>query len=178
VATIGLVVNLVAFYILSGSRESLNLRGAAMHVMADAVSSVGVIASALVIRFTGWMQADAVVSAAIGVGIVLGAIRLLRESVDILLEATPQDVDPQEIAETLQQVPGVRAVHDLHVWSITSGMPALSVHLVVDKEWFQDGGRMLLETKEMLNRRFNIDHTTIQVESEEHSAEVKVQWKS
>ena len=178
VATIGLVVNLVAFFILSGSRESLNLRGAAMHVMADAVSSVGVIASALVIRFTGWIQADAVVSAAIGVGIVLGAIRLLRESVDILLEATPQDVDPQEIAETLRQVPGVRAVHDLHVWSITSGMPALSVHLVVDKGWFQDGGRILLEAKEMLNRRFNIDHTTIQVESEEYTAEAKVQWKS
>ena len=178
VATIGLVVNLVAFFILSGSRESLNLRGAAMHVMADAVSSVGVIASALVIRVTGWVQADAVVSAAISVGIVLGAIRLLRESVDILLEATPQDVDPQEIAETLRQVPGVRAVHDLHVWSITSDMPALSVHLVVDREWFQDGGRMLLEAKEMLNRRFNIDHTTIQVESEEYTAEAKVQWKS
>ena len=178
VATIGLVVNLASFVILSGSRESLNLRGAAMHVLADAVSSVGVIASALVIRFTGWMQADAVVSAAIGIVIVWGAFRLLRESVDILLEATPQDVDPLEIQETLRQIPGVHAVHDLHVWSITSGMPALSVHLVVDKEWFQDGGRMLLEAKDVLKRRFNIDHTTIQVESEEYAGGANVAWKS
>ena len=178
VGTIGLAVNLLAFFILSGSRESLNLRGAAMHVMADAISSVGVVASALVIRFTGWMQADAVVSAAIGIGIVLGAFRLLRESVDILLEATPQDVDPQEIVETLRQVSGVHAVHDLHVWSITSGMPALSVHLVVDRSWFQDGGGMLRVAKEILMRRFGIDHTTIQVESEEYIAEANVQWKS
>ncbi len=178
VATIGLVVNLASFRILSGSRESLNLRGAAMHVLADAISSVGVIVSALVIRFTGWLQADAVVSAAIGVVIVLGAFRLLRESVDILLEATPQDVDPQEIAETLRQVPGVHAVHDLHVWSITSGMPALSVHLVVDKEWFQDGGRMLLEAKDLLRQKFNIDHTTIQVESDEYAGGANVAWKS
>ena len=178
VATIGLLVNLAAFFILSRSRESLNLRGAAMHVMADAVSSVGVIASALVIHFTGWLQADALVSAAIGVVIVLGAFRLLRESVDILLEATPLDIDPIEIAETLREVPGVRAVHDLHVWSITSGMPALSVHLVVGKEWFQDGGRMLLDAKEILKRRFNIDHTTIQVESEDYAGGANVQWKS
>jgi len=178
VATIGLVVNLASFFILSGSRESLNLRGAAMHVFADAVSSVGVIASALVIRFTGWMQADAVVSAAIGVVIVWGAFRLLRESVDVLLEATPQDVDPLDIQETLRQIPGVHTVHDLHVWSITSGMPALSVHLVVDKEWFQDGGRMLLEAKDLLKRRFNIDHTTIQVESEEYAGGANVAWKS
>lgn len=178
VATIGLAVNLAAFFILSGSRESLNLRGAAMHVMADAISSVGVIASALVIRFTGWLQADAAVSAAIGVVIVISAFRLLRESVDILLEATPLDIDPIEIVETLREVPGVHAVHDLHVWSITSGMPALSVHLVVDKAWFLEGGRILIEVKEILRRRFNIDHTTIQVESEDFAGGANVAWKS
>jgi cobalt-zinc-cadmium efflux system protein len=178
VATIGLAVNLLSFHLLSRSRESLNLRGAAMHAMSDAISSVGVIVSALVVRFTGWLQADAVVSCAIGVVIVLGAFQLLRESVDILLEATPTDIDPLELERTLREIPGVHAVHDLHVWSITSGMPALSVHLVVDKEWFQNSGRMLLEAKSVLKRDFNIDHTTIQIESEEYDVTANVQWKS
>jgi cobalt-zinc-cadmium efflux system protein len=178
VATLGLGVNAIAYFILSRSRESLNLRGAALHVLGDAISSVGVIASAIVIRMTGWLQADAVASCAIGVVIVVGAFHLLRESIDILLEATPLDIDPLEISEALQSIPGVRGVHDLHVWSITSGMPALSVHLIVDKSWFQNGGRMLLEAKEILVRKFNIEHTTIQVESGNHGDRASVQWKS
>ncbi|OGP81845.1 MAG: hypothetical protein A2Y95_04245 [Deltaproteobacteria bacterium RBG_13_65_10] len=178
VATLGLLVNTTAYLVLSRSRESINLRGAAMHVLGDAISSVGVIASAVVIRLTGWFQADALVSFAIGAVIVVGAFRLLRESMDILLEATPLDIDPLEISDTLRSIPGVHDVHDLHVWSITSGMPALSVHLIVEKECFQDGGRMLSEARQILLRKFNIEHTTIQVESEDYVDHANVQWRS
>ncbi|MDP3938214.1 MAG: cation diffusion facilitator family transporter [Deltaproteobacteria bacterium] len=178
VATIGLAVNLLSYSIVSRSKESINLRGAAMHVLSDALTSVGVIVSALVVRFTGWNAADPLMSAIIGVVILFGAFQLLRESVDILLEATPLHIDPVEIRETLRKIPGVHAVHDLHVWSITSGMPALSVHLIVHDEWFKDAGGKLVEAKEILKERFDIDHTTIQVESETYAHRATVQWKS
>jgi cobalt-zinc-cadmium efflux system protein len=169
VAGIGLIVNLIAYTVISRSSESLNLRGAAMHVLGDAFSSVGVIASALIIQFTGWLRADAVVSFLIGAVIVFGAFQLLRESVDILLEATPLHIDPLEVSEALRRIPGVHGVHDLHVWSITSGMPALSVHLIVNNDWFQDAGGNLLEAKSVLKQDFDIDHTTIQVETESYT---------
>ncbi len=178
VATIGLAVNLLSYSIVSRSKESINLRGAATHVLSDALTSVGVIVSALVVRYTGWNAADPLMSAIIGVVILFGAFQLLRESVDILLEATPHHIDPVEIRETLQKIPGVHAVHDLHVWSITSGMPALSVHLIVHDEWFSDAGGKLVEAKEILKERFDIDHTTIQVESESYAHRANVQWKS
>ncbi len=177
-AGIGLIVNMITYAVISRSNESLNLRGAAMHVLSDAFSSLGVIASAFIIRFTGWVQADAVVSLLIGVVIVFGAYQLLRESVDILLEATPLDIDPFEISEALRRIPGVHGVHDLHVWSITSGMPALSVHLIVNNDWFQDAGGKLLEAKSVLKHDFDIDHTTIQVESESYADRDGPRWKS
>jgi cobalt-zinc-cadmium efflux system protein len=178
VATIGLVVNVISYSVISRSGESLNLRGAAMHVLGDALSSVGVIVGALIIHFTGWLRADPLVGCLIGVVIVVGAFQLLRESIDILLEATPHHIDTMEITHTLHTMPGVHAVHDLHVWSITSGMPALSVHLIVDNEWFQDAGRKLLEAKQILKQQFKIDHSTIQVESESYANRANVQWKS
>lgn len=178
VATIGLLVNIVSYAIVSRSTESLNLRAAAMHIMSDAFTSVGVIASAVVIRYTGWTAADPLVSCLIGVVILFGAFHILRESVDILLEATPHHIDPAEITKTLQSIPDVRGVHHLHVWSITSGMPALSVHLIVNDDWFKDAGRNLVEAKQILKRGFEIDHTTIQVESESYADHANIQWKS
>lgn len=178
VATIGLLVNIVSYAIVSRSTESLNLRAAAMHIMSDAFTSVGVIASAVVIRYTGWTAADPLVSCLIGVVILFGAFHILRESVDILLEATPHHIDPAEITKTLQAIPDVRGVHHLHVWSITSGMPALSVHLIVNDDWFKDAGKNLVEAKQILKRGFEIDHTTIQVESESYADHANIQWKS
>ena len=178
VATIGLVVNVISYSIVSRSKESINLRGAAMHVLSDALTSVGVILSALVVRYTGWYAADPLVSALIGVVILFGAFQLLRESVDVLLEATPHHIDPAEIQRTLDRIPDVHEVHHLHVWSITSGMPALSVHLVVHDEWFRDAGRRLLEAKRLLRDRFGIAHSTIQVESEAYANRANVEWKS
>ena len=178
VATVGLLVNIASYTVVSRSKDSLNLRAAAMHILSDAFTSVGVIASALIIRYTGWTAADPIVSCLIGVVILFGAFNLLRESVDILLEATPHHIDPVEIRKSLRTIPGVEGVHDLHVWSITSGMHALSVHLIVENDWFRDAGGNLVVAKQILKRDFDIDHTTIQVESDTYADHVNVQWKS
>lgn len=164
VATVGLVANLGALGFLHRS-HSMNVRGAFLHVLGDTLSSVGVLVAAGVMALTGWYQVDALVSVLISVVIVVGALRLVRDAVDVLLEAVPAHVDMTRLREVLLKVPGVREVHDLHVWTISTGMYALSAHLVVEDGLVCNNDQMLLAAKHELLHHFGIDHTTIQIES-------------
>ena len=164
IASAGLVVNLVSLAVLHSAREgSLNVRGAYLHVLGDALGSVGAVLAAVIIALTGWTLADPIVSILLSLLILVGAARLLRESTDILLESVPRHVSLPEVQRRMLAVPGVAAVHDLHVWTVTSGMVAMSGHAVVpDLEAHPgvlDGIRAEME-------RMGIGHVTIQLEVE------------
>lgn len=132
VAAAGLVVNLVSLALLHGSREgSLNARGAYLHVMGDALGSVGALSAALVVRYTGWATADPIASILLSLLILAGAWRLIRESADILLDSVPGHVSMREVQRRMLGVPGVTGVHDLHVWTVVSGVVAMSGHAIV-----------------------------------------------
>jgi cobalt-zinc-cadmium efflux system protein len=163
VASGGLVVNLIGLAVLeSGRHHSLNLRGAWLHVLSDALgSAAAMLAGALVWAF-GWSWADALASLAIAGLIIHSSFTLLRESVDVLMETAPSHVDVEEVRAAIASLAGVVAVHDLHVWTITSGMVSLSGHVVA-----KEGGHhpeLLREVCELLRSRFGIDHATIQIE--------------
>lgn len=168
VATIGLLANLGALAFLH-STHSMNVRGAFLHVLGDALSSVGVLVGAAVMYFTGWYAIDPLISLLISVVIVVGAVKLVRDAVDVLLEAVPSHVDMAAVKELLVKVQGVRDVHDLHVWTIASGMYALSAHLVVADPMVCNNDEILSAVKHELFDRFGIDHTTIQIESETYA---------
>lgn len=163
VAAVGLLVNVLAAVILWGRQaDSLNMRAALRHVLADLLGSVGVIAAALIILATGWLYADPLISVLIGALVLASSWTILRESVDILLESTPAGVDAREVARRMLAVDGVRDVHDLHIWTITSGFPALSAHVLVSRgEDCHDRRRQL---EQLLGVEFGITHSTLQVE--------------
>jgi len=164
VAVAGLGVNLLAAWLLhAGAGESLNVRGAYLEVLGDALSSAAVIVAAAVILVTGWTAADALASAAIGLLILPRTFALLKQAVNVLLEGVPAHLDLAEIETALRGVPGVKRVHDLHVWTLTSGREAMSVHVEVEPGTPPD--RILDELHVVLHARFGIDHTTIQVET-------------
>lgn len=166
VATIGLAANVTAIFLLhERSHGSLNVRGAYLHVIGDALSSVGVVVAGLVIYFTGWLYADAIVSMVIAVVIVWGAIRLLREATDVLLEAVPAHLDLAEILHAMEGAEGVERIHDLHVWTISSGMYALSAHVVVDSCDLGQNDAILRRLEDMLSSRFGLEHVTLQIET-------------
>ncbi len=166
VATAGAIVNVVAFRILSpGSGESLNVAGAMRHVLADLAGSVGAIAAAIVIITTGWEQADPIIGALIAVLVGFSAIPIIRDSARILLEEAPAGLDASEIGRAMAAAPGVESVHDLHVWTITSGFPALSAHVVVGTE--EDCHARRHELEGLLADRFGLDHTTLQMDHAE-----------
>jgi cobalt-zinc-cadmium efflux system protein len=163
VALIGLVVNTAAGLVLwRGRNESLNVGAAFRHVLADLLGSVGVIVAAIVILLTGWTQADAVISLVIGLLILVSAWTILRDSTRILLEATPRGINAAEVARVMAEHPSVTDVHDLHVWEVTSGFPALSAHVLVLPG--ADCHRIRRELERSLTERFAIDHTTLQVD--------------
>jgi cobalt-zinc-cadmium efflux system protein len=163
-AAVGLAGNIATVAILAGGRRNLNLRAALLHVVSDTLVSVGVVATAVVLFATGWKGADPFMGLAIGLVIVVGAIRLLREATDVLLEAAPAGIELDRVGEAISGIPGVLAVHDLHVWSITSGMTALSGHVVVDDR-AAGADETLNRIKRLLHDRFAIAHSTLQVES-------------
>jgi cobalt-zinc-cadmium efflux system protein len=173
VAGVGLVANLISLSVL-GHTHSLNVRGAFLHVLGDTLSSVGVLVGAGVMALTGWWQVDPIISALIAVVIVVGAVRLVREAVDVLLEAVPAHVDMEALRSIMAKVEGVKSVHDLHVWTISSGMYALSAHLVVADPMVCNNDAILSAVRHELLERFGIDHTTIQIESASyaHAGEV------
>ena len=162
VAAGGLVVNLISLSILHGLRHgNLNARGAYLHVLGDALGSVGALAAAAIILLTGWTLADPIVSIALALLILVGAWRLMRESTDILLEAVPRDVSIAEVHRRMLGVPGVSAVHDLHVWTVTSGMVAMSGHAIVPQ---LASHPEVLEAIRIELARLGIAHVTIQLE--------------
>ena len=165
VAVGGLVVNLLGLWILnSGKNDSLNVQGAWLHVLTDTLGSVGAIAAAALVWAFGWNWADPAVSALIGVLVIYSSWALLRESVSVLMESAPSGIDVDEVRDALVGVPGVVAVHDLHVWTITSGMDSLSAHVLM-KEGHSHAD-LLGQVRQVLHERFGIDHQTIQIEPE------------
>ena len=165
IAAVGLVVNLACAGLLHDAAEaSLNVRAAYLEVLGDALSSVGVVVAAALVVLTGWTLADPLVSGAIALVIVPRTWRLLRQAVNVLLEGTPAHLNLAEIEEAMTSVTGVRRVHDLHVWTLTSGREAMSAHVVVDD--VRDSERLLETLHAVMHARFGIDHTTIQLEME------------
>jgi len=165
VAVAGLGANIVSAWILSrggGHQHDLNTRGAFLHVIGDLLGSVATIVAAIIIMATGWTEADPILSVVIGGLIVFSAWKLLKEAVDILLEATPTEIDPQAVRTALKRVPGIAEVHDLHVWTVTSGIMAASAHLEVTnvRQWHE----ILSEASHLLADEFGIAHTTLQPE--------------
>ena len=163
VAVLGLAVNGIAFYILSRSQgESLNVTAALRHVLADLAGSVGVIVASVVILTTGWREADPLIGALIGALVLTSSWSIIRDSVRILLEQAPAGLDPEEIGEAMATAPGVVEVHDLHVWTVTSGFPALAAHVLVGPD--EDCHQRRRELDELIADRFEISHTTLQVD--------------
>ena len=165
VAAIGLVVNLISMRLLAGgSSESLNVKGAYFEVLSDMLGSVGVIVASLLIMWKGWVLADPIIGAGIGLFIVPRTWTLLKQVTHILMEGTPANVDLGILERKLMEIPGVTAVHDLHVWTVTSGFDAMSGHLVVAD--MSLGREALREARRVLKDNFGIDHVTIQIEDE------------
>jgi len=172
VAGIGLIANLVAFGILrSGDRESLNLRGAYLEVLGDLLGSIAALLASVIILTTGFAAADAIASLLIAVLIVPRAISLLRDVVRVLTESAPRGTDAEEIREHLLQTAGVVDVHDIHVWTITSGDPVFTAHVEVDPGVFERGetDEMLDRLGECLNEHFDVAHSTFQLEPAGHA---------
>ncbi|ONK10016.1 cation diffusion facilitator family transporter [Streptomyces sp. MP131-18] len=170
---VGLLLNCASLALLMrGQRESLNVRGAFLEVAADALGSLAVVAAALVIVFTGWQQADPVASLLIALLIVPRTVKLAREALDVLLESAPKDVRVAEVRAHILELPGVEDLHDLHVWTITSGMPALSAHVVVARETLDAVGheRLLHDLQGCLGEHFDVAHCTFQLEPSGHAA--------
>lgn len=173
VAVIGLVANLGAFLLLRPAADhSINMRGAYLEVFGDLIGSLTVIVAALVIMFTGFAPADAIASLLIAAFIVPRAVLLLRDVVRVLSEAAPADTDVAEIRDHILGTPGVVAVHDVHVWAITSGAPVFTAHVVVDAGVFRSGatGELLDELSGCLAKHFDVEHSTFQLEPAEHAA--------
>ena len=165
IAVLGLGVNLTAMWLLhKGAGESLNLRGAYLEVLGDALGSVGVIVAAVVIRTTGFVLADPIISAGIGLFIPPRTWGLMRQAVHILMEGVPPHLNPADIEAAMRTAHGVRAVHDLHVWTLTSGRDALSAHVLMED--LADGQHVLGDLRTLLQERFAIEHVTIQLESD------------
>jgi len=167
VATVGLIANGVAALAMSrSSKENLNIKGAYLHILGDALSSLGVIAGALIITFTSWYLVDPIISVLICLLILRGAFGLVKDSVNILLEAVPKDVSLDEVEKSLRSISGVKDLHHLHIWTITSGIHALSAHVLVDDVLMSRTGQILQEVNRVLRERHSVSHTTIQFECE------------
>jgi cobalt-zinc-cadmium efflux system protein len=163
IAVVGLLANVASGALLFPQQaQSINVRGAFYHVLGDTAGSVGVIVAGIVMLASGWYLADPLVGLLIGVLIVLGAARLLRESLSVLLEAVPAHIDVSAVEESLTSVAGVSGLHDLHIWTVTSGLVALSCHCELTGE--RETDRVLADLCDMLHERFEIHHVTIQPE--------------
>ena len=165
IAVIGLFMNLLAAKALhSHSHDDLNVRSAFLHVIGDAAASVGVIAGGIIMYYTGWYLLDALISAGIGLIIISGAWRILRESVHILLEGTPRGLVLSEVADSIRKVEGVRDVHHLNVWTVCSHILALSAHVDIEQQYRERSSKVLQEIEHELLHHHHISHTTLQIE--------------
>jgi cobalt-zinc-cadmium efflux system protein len=176
VAALGLIVNLISMRLLSSGKESsLNVKGAYLEVWSDMLGSIGVIIGALVIRYTGWTWVDSAIAVAIGLWVLPRTWTLLKASMNVLLEGVPEGLGIADVRDAIAGVPGVASVHDLHVWSITSGKASLTAH-VVQGTGGADPQALLMAIRELVAREYDIHHSTIQIETtpceqaaEEHS---------
>jgi cobalt-zinc-cadmium efflux system protein len=165
VAVVGLLVNLTAAAILHGGhRHNLNLRGAFLHVVSDAIGSVGAIVAGFVMLTTGWYLADPLIGVFIGVLILFSSWSLVKDSLSVLMQAVPKGIRLEEVRQTIEAVDGVSKVHDLHIWAVTSDIFTLSAHAVVENGG--DFHEVLNGIEDTLKARYNIEHTTIQLEIE------------
>jgi cobalt-zinc-cadmium efflux system protein len=165
VAIIGLIVNVTAAAILHrGHRHNLNLRGAFLHVVSDAVGSVGAILAGLIMLTTGWYLADPLIGIFIGILILFSSWSLVKDSVSVLMQAVPKDIQLEEVRQTIEAVDGVTKVHDLHIWAVTSDIYTLSAHAVIESGG--DLHEVLNGIEDTLKERYKIEHTTIQLEIE------------
>jgi cobalt-zinc-cadmium efflux system protein len=167
IAAVGLVANLTGMLLLRGARHSsLNIKAAFWHILGDTISSFGVIVGGIIIAVTDWTIVDPIIAIVIGTIILWGAVRLVRESSDILLEAVPGHIQMEEVGRVMMDIPGVRDVHDMHIWTITSGIYALSAHVLIDDQTVARSAEISRAVERELARRFNITHTTLQLECE------------
>lgn len=166
VAFVGLIVNLIGMWLLrSTSKESLNMQGAFLEVVSDLLGSIGVIVASVIMWLTGWWYADPIFSVVIGLFILPRTWKLMSQTVDILLEATPTRISLPEVEQAMLAIEGVSSVHDLHVWTITSGIDSLSGHVVLaDGSESQIASTVVERISAVIRERFKIDHSTIQVE--------------
>ncbi|WP_040165033.1 cation diffusion facilitator family transporter [Microbacterium gorillae] len=172
VAIVGLIANAVSMWLLSSAqRTSINVRGAYLEVMGDLIGSAGVIIAAIIILLTGWVQADAIASLFIAVMIVPRVITLMREVVSVLFESAPDGTALPDIRTHILGYPGVRDVHDVHVWQLTRGAPVFTAHVVVDPQLLADGGHvsLLADLQACLAAHFDVEHSTFQIEPAGHS---------
>ncbi|TCJ03668.1 cation diffusion facilitator family transporter [Cytobacillus praedii] len=168
ISTIGLLINIVAAWILmrGDKEENLNVRSAFLHVIGDMLGSVGAIIAALLMIFFGWGIADPIASVIVAILILISGWRVMKESFHILMEGTPANLEMDKVKSSLLRIPGVKEVHDMHIWSITSGMPMLSCHMVIEGAGVHD--TILHRTQTILHDDFEIEHSTIQIEKIEH----------
>ncbi len=167
VAILGLTANLASVMVLAGAREkNVNIQGAFFHMFSDALGSVGAIVAAVVIWTTGWYPVDSIASTVIGVLILGSSWGFLRRTINILLEAAPEDINYEEVKQALESLEHIDEVHDLHIWTITSGMPVITAHITLDSECCDTNHwqSCLTEAQSMLKERFGVRHTTLQVE--------------
>jgi cobalt-zinc-cadmium efflux system protein len=168
VAIIGLLANVIGLAILrSGARQNLNVKGAFLHMWSDAVSSIGVIAAAVMILLTGWSLVDPIITILIVVLILRGAVGLVVEASNILLETVPKHLNVSQVASDVKNIRGVKDIHDLHVWTITSGVYALSCHLLIEDRMVSNSAEIVAEVNQTLSQKFGIGHSTLQLECEE-----------
>lgn len=165
VAGIGLVVNIIGILIIrKDSNASLNMKGAYFEVLSDMLTSVGVMMAGVIMLTTQWYYADPIISAAIGLLIIPRTLKLLMEAVNVLLEGTPKDVDISKLRASLEELPGIKEIHDLHVWSLTSGVNAMSAHVIADDN--KNRNELLQILIDKATTDFKITHTTFQIEYE------------
>lgn len=167
-ASVGLAANLVALTVLRRSSSSLNVRGALLHVAGDALSSVGVIAAGVIMLFTGWFVVDSMISMGIALAIIVTSTRLVRDAVNVILEATPRQIDLSLVEKTIKEINGVADVHDTHVWCLTPDICCLSAHVIVYAHHLVIAEAILNEIKKRLAAEFNIYHTTLQMETRDY----------
>ena len=165
VAIVGLLVNLACAYILKTSHGSLNIKSAFMHMMADTFSSLVVVFGAIIMHYTQWYMLDPALSILICIIILVWSYQLITESVDILLEATPKDVDLENVVKSINELDEIEGVHDVHIWTITSGMYAMSAHVYIKDLMVSETHRIMANINTLVNKKFSIGHTVIQFES-------------
>jgi len=167
VATIGLIANLAGMLLLRrASHGNINIKAAYWHIIGDTISSVGVIVAGVIILVTGWFVADPIIAVIIGAIIIWGAVRIVKESVNILLESVPRHIQIEKVIDTIKSVPGVEDLHDIHIWTITSGLYAISAHLCVEEQTVSRSAETVAAVNRTLAQNFNITHVTLQLECE------------